>query len=151
MRREIYTIDIHVPICCLKYLKRFLYLPFQSVHVGHSYTFEERDYEQRKVPTEAVKQHEHVTASSMCEGHRDRTTYQTNRTCVKYIHDYSHLQVVPLSIFFIIPLVPPVKISFLKLGKSFISTMLVTTPSKVPNWESIPNVNNMRKNSTDQN
>lgn len=45
----------------------------------------------------------------------------------------------------------PVRISFLRFGKSFMSTMLVTTPSKVPNWESIPNVNSIKKNSTDQN
>ena len=31
------------------------------------------------------------------------------------------------------------------------STILVTTPSRVPNCESIPNVNNMRKKRTDQN
>ena len=32
----------------------------------------------------------------------------------------------------------PVRISFRKFGKSFKSTIEVTAPSKVPNWESIP-------------
>lgn len=45
----------------------------------------------------------------------------------------------------------PVKISLRKFGNSFISTMEVTTPSKVPNCESIPRVNSIKKNSTAQN
>lgn len=45
----------------------------------------------------------------------------------------------------------PVRISFRKLGNNFISTMDVTTPSRVPNCESMPSVNNMRKNNTAQN
>lgn len=40
--------------------------------------------------------------------------------------------------------------SFVKLGSSFISTSDVMTPSRVPNWESIPRVNSMRKKRTAQ-
>ena len=39
----------------------------------------------------------------------------------------------------------PVRNSFLMLGNIFISTSDVTTPSSVPNCESIPSVNNMEK------
>lgn len=40
--------------------------------------------------------------------------------------------------------------SFGRFGKSFISTNEVMTPSNVPNCESIPSVNNIRKNKTAQ-
>lgn len=45
----------------------------------------------------------------------------------------------------------PVRYSLRRFGKSFISTMEVITPSNVPNWESIPRVNNIKKKRTDQN
>lgn len=40
--------------------------------------------------------------------------------------------------------------SFGKFGNSFISIKDVTTPSNVPNCESIPNVNSIRKNNIAQ-
>lgn len=47
--------------------------------------------------------------------------------------------------------ITPIIISFGIFGKSFMSTKDVATPSSVPNCESIPNVNNMRKNRTAHN
>jgi len=57
-----------------------MYLPLQTINIGHSYTFEERYYEQWKIAAEAIKQHEDVAASSMSKGHRDHTAHQTNNT-----------------------------------------------------------------------
>lgn len=47
--------------------------------------------------------------------------------------------------------VTPMIISFGKLGNSFISTIDVPSPSSMPNCESIPSVNSIRKNKTAQN
>lgn len=44
----------------------------------------------------------------------------------------------------------PIIISFGKLGNSFISTNDVPRPSNIPNCESIPSVNNIKKKSTAQ-
>lgn len=41
--------------------------------------------------------------------------------------------------------------SLFALGNSFMSTKDVATPSSVPNCESTPNVNSIRKNRTAQN
>ena len=43
----------------------------------------------------------------------------------------------------------PVRTSFLTFGSNFKSTMEVMTPSRVPNSESIPNVNSIKKNKID--
>lgn len=47
--------------------------------------------------------------------------------------------------------IPPVRTSLGRFGNNFISTTEVTTPSRVPNWESMPKVKSIRKKSTDQN
>lgn len=52
---------------------------------------------------------------------------------------------------FIILILTPIITSFGRLGNSFISTRDVPSPSSIPNCESIPSVNSMRKNKTAQN
>lgn len=45
----------------------------------------------------------------------------------------------------------PIIFSFDKFGNNFMSTNDVATPSRVPNCESMPRVNNIKKNNTAQN
>lgn len=45
----------------------------------------------------------------------------------------------------------PIIMSFGRLGNSFISTSDVPRPSNMPNCESIPKVNSIKKNKTAQN
>uniref|UniRef100_A0A182TFU7 Uncharacterized protein n=1 Tax=Anopheles melas TaxID=34690 RepID=A0A182TFU7_9DIPT len=102
-----------------------LHEPFEPVYVADTDAFEKRNYKQCVAAGEAVHQLEDVATGTVGKAQGQYTT--------------GHAQGLQNQ---------KLIISFGTLGNSFISISEVLTPSSVPNCESIPSVNSIRKNRT---
>lgn len=123
------------------------WIPFDSIDISHGDAFKESNYQKWVASCETVHQLKYVAAGTM----REYNWYCDTRYTENLKENVNCYFMIKNSKFEIRWKPTPMIMSFGKLGNSFISTKDVARPSSIPNCESMPSVNSIRKKRTAQN